>query len=99
MPTSDDSPTDPTQRTDQQMFDDIKTFLALCPMSGPRAAAIADLIQLQEHDARRKRILKLVQEALSQLRVDMKYMIFDLEATRRERDLYKAELDRLNGGN
>ena len=26
------------------------------------------------------------QEALSQLRLDMKYLIFDLEATRRERD-------------
>ena len=39
---------------------------------------------------RRRRILNLVQEALSQLRLDMKYLIFDLEATRRERDQYKA---------
>jgi len=35
---------------------------------------------------RRRRILDLVQEALSQLRLDMKYLMFDLEATRRERD-------------
>ena len=35
---------------------------------------------------RRRRILDLVQEALSQLRLDMKYLVFDLEATRRERD-------------
>jgi len=35
---------------------------------------------------RRRRILELVQESLSQLRLDMKYLIFDLEATRRERD-------------
>jgi hypothetical protein len=35
---------------------------------------------------RRRRILQLVQEALSQLRLDMKYLVFDLEATRRERD-------------
>jgi hypothetical protein len=35
---------------------------------------------------RRRRILNLVQEALSQLRLDMKYLVFDLEATRRERD-------------
>ena len=35
---------------------------------------------------RRRRILELVQEALSQLRLDMKYLVFDLEATRRERD-------------
>ena len=37
---------------------------------------------------RRRRILHLVQEALSQLRLDMKYLMFDLEATRRERDRY-----------
>jgi hypothetical protein len=35
----------------------------------------------------------LVQEALSQLRLDMKYLVFDLEATRRERDGYRKDLD------
>ena len=44
---------------------------------------------------RRRRILNLVQEALSQLRLDMKYLVFDLEATRRERDSYRGQ----NGGN
>lgn len=39
---------------------------------------------------RRRRILNLVQEALSQLRLDMKYLVFDLEATRRERDAYRG---------
>ena len=42
---------------------------------------------------RRRRILALVQEALSQLRLDMKYLVFDLEATRRERDAYKQNLE------
>lgn len=42
---------------------------------------------------RRRRILSLVQEALSQLRLDMKYLVFDLEATRRERDAYRESLD------
>ena len=42
---------------------------------------------------RRRRILNLVQEALSQLRLDMKYLIFDLEATRRERDQYRELLE------
>lgn len=42
---------------------------------------------------RRQRILALVQEALSQLRLDMKYLLFDLEATRRERNRYKETLD------
>jgi hypothetical protein len=42
---------------------------------------------------RRRRILNLVQEALSQLRLDMKYLMFDLEATRRERDEYRRRLE------
>jgi hypothetical protein len=42
-----------------------------------------------EGTQRRRRILSLVQEALSQLRLDMKYLVFDLEATRRERDAYR----------
>lgn len=42
---------------------------------------------------RRRRILNLVQEALSQLRLDMKYLVFDLEATRRERDALKQNFD------
>lgn len=42
---------------------------------------------------RRRKILHLVQEALGQLRLDMKYLMFDLEATRRERDAYRRKLD------
>jgi hypothetical protein len=42
---------------------------------------------------RRRRILNLVQDALSQLRLDMKYLLFDLEATRRERDDYRRQLE------
>ena len=46
-----------------------------------------------ESTQRRKRILRLVQEALSQLRLDMKYLMFDLEATRRERDALEQQLN------
>jgi len=42
---------------------------------------------------RRRRILVLVQDALSQLRLDMKYLMFDLEATRRERDEFQQKLN------
>ena len=42
---------------------------------------------------RRRRILGLVQEALSQLRLDIKYLMFDLDATRKERDLLREELE------
>ncbi len=51
------------------------------------------LNRVVEYTRRRRRILNLIQEALSQLRMDMKYMMFDLEATRRERDEYRDELD------
>ena len=50
-----------------------------------------------EFTQRRRRILNLVQEALGQLRLDMKYLMFDLDATRRERDLYKKALDEQAG--
>ena len=52
------------------------------------------LARVTESTRRRRRILNLVQEALAQLRLDMKYLMFDLEATRRERD----ELREQNGG-
>ncbi len=47
------------------------------------------LNRVVEYTRRRRRILSLIQEALSQLRLDMKYLMFDLESTRRERDEYK----------
>jgi hypothetical protein len=43
-------------------------------------------LRVVEGTKRRRRILSLVQDALGQLRLDMKYLMFDLEATRRERD-------------
>ncbi len=51
------------------------------------------LHRVVESTRRRRRIMNLVQDALSQLRLDMKYLLFDLEATRRERDDYKRRLE------
>jgi hypothetical protein len=51
------------------------------------------LSRVVDSTRRRRRILTLVQDALSQLRLDMKYLMFDLEATRRERDEYRAQLE------
>jgi hypothetical protein len=51
------------------------------------------LNRVMESTKRRRRILNLVQDALSQLRLDMKYLVFDLEATRRERDTYRQQLE------
>jgi hypothetical protein len=54
------------------------------------------LLRVIESTKRRRRILNLVQDAISQLRLDMKYLVFDLEATRRERDAYRDELEKPN---
>lgn len=51
------------------------------------------LTRVVESTRRRRRILSLVQDALSQLRLDMKYLVFDLEATRRERDEYRRQAE------
>ena len=59
-----------------------------------RDAVAPSLKRVIECSTRRRRILNLVQEALSQLRLDMKYLIFDLEATRRERDQYRELLEK-----
>ena len=53
---------------------------------------IPALERVVESTKRRRRILTLVLDALSQLRLDMTYLMFDLEATRRERDEYHAKL-------
>jgi hypothetical protein len=49
--------------------------------------------QVVESVRRRRRILALVQEALSQLRLDIKYLMFDLEVTREERDSLRERLE------
>ena len=41
---------------------------------------------------RRRTTLSLIQDALAHLRLDIKYLLFDLESTRRERDEYKRQL-------
>jgi uncharacterized coiled-coil DUF342 family protein len=44
---------------------------------------------------RRKRILKQIQDSLSQVRLDVKYLMFDLETTRSERDELRSEIHEL----
>lgn len=47
--------------------------------------------QVVDSVRRRRRILGVVQEALSQLRLDIKYLMFDLDMTKRERDELLAD--------
>jgi predicted RNase H-like nuclease (RuvC/YqgF family) len=61
---------------------------------GPDEAAIRESFhRVVDGFRRRRRILSLVQEALSQLRLDIKYLMFDLEATRSERDELRRLID------
>lgn len=62
-----------------------------------RVRLLPSLRRVTESSIRRRRILTLVQEALGQLRLDMKYLVFDLEATRRERDEFQQQLIDLGG--
>ena len=49
--------------------------------------------QVVDSARRRRRILALVQEALSQLRLDIKYLLFDLQVTRDERDALRQDFE------
>jgi hypothetical protein len=55
----------------------------------------AAYVQVVDCVRRRRRLLNLVQEALAELRLDIKYLMFDLDATRKERDQLKSQLDEL----
>jgi hypothetical protein len=58
-----------------------------------RAHVLEVFDRVKQSTLRRRRILNLVQDALSQLRLDMKYLMFDLEATRRERDEFRRQVE------
>ncbi len=86
-----------TPSTNAEVPSDLQQ-LAAAIRSKPHDQA-ADLLPLLdrviESTTRRRRIMTLVQDALSQLRLDMKYLMFDLEATRRERDAYREKLEEI----
>lgn len=67
---------------------------AIAALPGEHRGKLESLMfRVIDSTKRRRRILNLVQEALSQLRLDMKYLVFDLEATRRERDALRQGFD------
>jgi hypothetical protein len=87
------------RRTAQEEMNEIPTELADLaeaihglPVEA-RSHVESALQRVVDSTRRRRRILSLVQDALSQLRLDMKYLMFDLEATRRERDDYRRRVE------
>ena len=80
--------------TEQVPADLQRLAAALNSLPSEYAAQLAPMVDaVVESTKRRRRILTLVQDALGQLRLDMKYLMFDLEATRRERDEYRLKLE------
>jgi hypothetical protein len=84
---------DPLPKEMQELYDEVealpassrKKLLPLCDRVG-------HLLRLQG------RLIRVAQDSVDQLQMDTKYLVFDLEATRRERDAFAQELDNLNGG-
>ncbi len=78
---------------------DLKQLLAaVASLPGNQSAELRPYLdRVVESTSRRRRILTLVQDALGQLRLDMKYLMFDLEATRRERNELQEKLNHLTG--
>lgn len=81
----------PSQQTPQELLELTRAISQLPAEHRENLTLLAN--RVIESTQRRKRILNLVQEALSQLRLDMKYLMFDLEATRRERDALQQQLN------
>jgi hypothetical protein len=75
----------------RELVEFAKQIAALPPQYQP-ALEIA-FNRVVESVRQRRRILALVQEALSQLRLDVKYLMFDLDATRQERDELRERLE------
>ena len=75
----------------REFIDLARCIAALPPHLQPELEATYN--RVLESVRRRRRILSLVQEALSQLRLDIKYLMFDLDVTRKERDELRELLD------
>lgn len=84
----------PSEETPKDMLE-LAALVSTLPVEHRRRIEPV-MVRVMETTRRRRRILNLVQDALSQLRLDMKYLVFDLEATRRERDTYRRAWDGTN---
>ncbi|MBA3313229.1 MAG: transcriptional regulator [Planctomycetota bacterium] len=74
----------------RELIDLARQIASLPPVYQPGLEAAFN--RVVEGVRRRRRILSLVQEALAQLRLDIKYLMFDLDATKKERDQLREEL-------
>ena len=82
------------QTTELLPADLVELEAALHELPAHQSSRVIEIFdRVKQSTLRRRRILNLVQDALSQLRLDMKYLMFDLEATRRERDEFRRQVE------
>jgi hypothetical protein len=96
-PSSDETHPPETRQVIENEIAELVDFLHLIdtlPMEH-RADFYKALGRLVDGFERRRSIFKYVQETLSQMSLDLKYILFDLEATRRERDDYRHRLEEI----
>jgi hypothetical protein len=74
----------------RELVDLARSIAALPP--GFQSELETAYVRVVDAVRRRRRILALVQDALSQLRLDIKYLMFDLDMTRKERDELRERL-------
>lgn len=84
-------PGDASEEVPRELIELAKRIAAVPPEHQHELEVIFN--QVLDSVRRRRRILNLVQDALSQLRLDVKYLMFDLEVTRRERDALRDRLE------
>lgn len=84
-------PDDGSEQLPREMIELARCIAALPPECQPDLESAYN--RVVESVRRRRRILGLVQEALSQLRLDIKYLMFDLDVTRKERDELRQRLE------
>jgi hypothetical protein len=78
------------------VLDEYNVSMALLNCHPADRAVLIDAIKrVETNNNRRFKILYILRESIAQLRLDVSYLIFDLEATRRERDAARAKLDDL----
>lgn len=93
MHTPQSTPSDPLLDELPRELTELGRRIGSLPEQQQRQDLLLAYSQVVDCVRRRRRILGLVQEALSQLRLDIKYLMFDLEMTRKERDDLKARLE------
>lgn len=85
-------------RKDPQLPNDLinlRNHLDQLPL--PLREQLVPLCDRAGHFARlQSRLVRIAQDAVDQLQLDMKYLLFDLEATRRERDELRGQLESMD---